>query len=139
MILAARVLLIEDHPDIADLYQLKLQLEGYRVAVARTGDVGLALANSLLPDLILLDLHLPGMDGLDLLARLRAQDDTRGTPVVVITEDENPDLMTAAEELGTSGYIIKALTLPKRLAEVVSSALTQRDRPATLGASRQAS
>jgi hypothetical protein len=47
--------------------------------------------------------------------------------------------MTAAEELGTSGYIIKALTLPKRLAEVVSSALTQRDGPATLGASRQAS
>ncbi|HLB75661.1 MAG TPA: response regulator [Candidatus Dormibacteraeota bacterium] len=139
MILAARVLLIEDHPDIADLYQLKLQLEGYRVAVARTGDVGLALANSLLPDLILLDLHLPGMDGLDLLARLRAQDDTRGTPVVVITEDENPDLMTAAEELGTSGYMIKARTLPKRLAEVVSAALTQRPRRATPSANRQAS
>jgi CheY-like chemotaxis protein len=139
MPIQARVLLIEDHADVADLYQLKLQLEGYQVAVARTGAAGLAMANSLLPDLILLDLHLPGMDGLDLLARVRAQAETRGTPVVVITEDEDPELMTAAEELGTSGYIIKALTLPKRLAEVVSTALTQPDRPATRGANRQAS
>ncbi len=139
MPIQAGVLLIEDHADVADLYQLKLQLEGYRVAVARTGAAGLALANSLRPDLVLLDLHLPGMDGLDLLARLRAQDETRGTPVVVITEDDNPELMSAAEELGTSGYIIKALTLPKRLAEVVSTALTQRDRSATLRANRQAS
>ena len=139
MPIQAGVLLIEDHADVADLYQLKLQLEGYRVAVARTGAAGLALANSLRPDLVLLDLHLPGMDGLDLLARLRAQDETRGTPVVVITEDDNPELMSAAEELGTSGYIIKAPTLPKRLAEVVSTALTQRDRSATLRANRQAS
>jgi CheY-like chemotaxis protein len=139
MAIQARVLLIEDHADVADLYQLKLQLEGYRVAVARTGGTGLALANSLLPDLILLDLHLPGIDGLDLLARLRAQDDTRGTPVVIVTEDDNPELMTAAEELGTSGYVIKALTLPKRLAEVVSTALAQQERAATLTAGRQAS
>jgi two-component system response regulator AdeR len=139
MAIQARVLLIEDHPDIADLYQLKLQLEGYRVAVARTGGAGLELANSLLPDLILLDLHLPGIDGLDLLARLRAQNETHGTPVVIVTEDDNPELMSAAEELGTSGYVIKALTLPKRLAEVVSTALARQDRAATVTADRQAS
>jgi CheY-like chemotaxis protein len=139
MAIQARVLLIEDHADVADLYQLKLQLEGYRVAVARTGGAGLALANSLLPDLILLDLHLPGIDGLDLLARLRAQDETRATPVVIVTEDDNPALMSAAEELGTSGYVIKALTLPKRLAEVVSTALAQKDRAQTRAADRQAS
>jgi CheY-like chemotaxis protein len=139
MAIQARVLLIEDHADVADLYQLKLQLEGYRVAVARTGGAGLALANSLLPDLILLDLHLPGIDGLDVLARLRAQDETRATPVVIATEDDNPALMSAAEELGTSGYVIKALTLPKRLAEVVSTALAQKDRAQTRTADRQAS
>jgi AmiR/NasT family two-component response regulator len=58
---------------------------------------------------------------------------------VIVTEDDNPELMTAAEELGTSGYVIKALTLPKRLAEVVSTALAQQERAATLTAGRQAS
>jgi CheY-like chemotaxis protein len=128
--LAPRVLLIEDHSDIAALYQLKLQLEGYRVALARTGDAGLEQANSLLPDLILLDLHLPGVEGLDLLASLRMQERTRTIPVVVVTEDDSPQLMAAAESLGTSAYMVKARTLPNRLAEVVAAAL----HPPSLGA-----
>ena len=59
-----RVLMIEDHPDIADLYQLKFQLEGYRVDVAADGVSGLAMARSLKPDVTLLDVHLPYLDGL---------------------------------------------------------------------------
>jgi len=54
-----RVLMVEDHPDIADLYQLKLQLEGYRVAVAADGVSGLQMARTLKPDVTLLDVHLP--------------------------------------------------------------------------------
>jgi DNA-binding response OmpR family regulator len=125
MTIAARVLLIEDHPDIADLYQLKLQLEGYRVAIARTGDEGLSLATSLLPDVILLDLNLPGLEGLELLAHLRAKDATNAIPVVVITEDDSPEHVAAAQRLGASAYMIKARMLPKRLAEVVAAALVQ--------------
>src|SRR5712691_6954648 len=65
-----RVLMGEDHPVIADLYQLKLQLDGYRVAVASDGVAGLRLARSLTPDLILLDIHVPQLDGLQVLAAL---------------------------------------------------------------------
>lgn len=125
MALAARVLLIEDHPDLVDLYQLKLQLEGYRVAVARNGKAGLALATSLVPDVILLDLNLPEIAGLELLARLRAKETTSSIPVVVITEDDSPEHMEAAERLGAWAYMIKARTLPRRLAEVVAAALDQ--------------
>jgi two-component system response regulator AdeR len=121
--LAPRVLLIEDHPDIAALYQLKLQLEGYRVALARTGDAGLELAMSLLPDLILLDLHLPGVEGLELLAQFRMRDGTAKIPVVVISEDDSPELIAAAENLQASAYMVKARTLPSRLAEIVAAAL----------------
>ncbi len=64
----APVLMVEDHSDIAELYQLKLQLEGYRVAVASTGLVGLEFARSLKPDVRLLDLHVPQLDGLELAA-----------------------------------------------------------------------
>jgi len=72
-----RVLMVEDHPDVADLYQLKLQLEGYRVAVASDGAAGLQLARSLKPDLIVLDIHVPQLDGLQLLAALREDETTR--------------------------------------------------------------
>src|SRR5438309_248759 len=78
-----RVLMVEDHPDIADLYQLKLQLEGYRVAVASNGMTGLKLARDLKPDVILLDVHVPVLDGLQLLAALRADEETRDVLVVV--------------------------------------------------------
>src|SRR5256885_6652977 len=94
-----RVLMVEDHPDIADLYQLKLQLEGYRVAVAPDGDTGLRLARSLKPDLILLDVHVPQLDGLQVLAALREDDATRDLLVVVCSEDDDPQLIREAQRL----------------------------------------
>lgn len=124
-----RVLMVEDHPDIADLYQLKLQLEGYRVAVARDGRAGLELARSLLPDVILLDIHLPVMDGLQVLAALRAEDATRRIPVVVFTEDESPNLADTARSYAVTGYLIKAHLLPSSLAQVIARVL--HDRGAT--------
>ena len=87
-----RVLMVEDHPDIADLYELKLQLEGYRVAVAADGVSGLAMARSLKPDVTLLDVHLPYLDGLKLLSALREDETTRDLLVVVFSEDDNPTL-----------------------------------------------
>src|SRR5207244_404560 len=94
-----RVLMVEDHPDIADLYQLKLQLEGYRVAVASNGMTGLQLARELKPDVVLLDVHVPVLDGLQLLAALRADEGTRDTPVVVCSEGDNPQLIQRARQL----------------------------------------
>src|ERR1700693_5783087 len=99
-----RVLMVEDHPDIADLYQLKLQLEGYRVAVASDGVAGLKLARSLLPDLILLDIHVPHLDGLQVLAALRADKTTDEVPVIVCSADDNPQLITEANRRGVVAY-----------------------------------
>jgi len=80
-----RVLMVEYHPDIADLYELKLQLEGYRVAVAADGVSGLELARTLKPDVTLLDVHLPYLGGLQLLAALRDDEATRDLLVVVFS------------------------------------------------------
>ena len=122
-----RVLMVEDHPDIADLYQLKLQLDGYRVAVASDGAAGLRLARSLTPDLILLDIHVPQLDGLQVLAALREDEATDEVPVVVCSEDDNPQLIKEAQRLGAAAYLVKAHLLPSRLSQAVSDVLGQRN------------
>ena len=126
MPLQPRVLMVEDHPDIADLYQLKLQLEGYRVAVASDGEAALSMARSLMPDLILLDMHMPLLDGLQVLAALRDDETTDGVPVVVCSEDDSPQLMKEARRLGAVAYLVKANLLPSRLSQTVGDVLGQR-------------
>lgn len=137
-----RVLMVEDHPDIADLYQLKLQLEGYRVAVASDGAAGLKLARSLMPDLILLDIHVPQLDGLQVLAALREDEATDDMPVVIFSEDDSPQLMKEAQRLGAAAYLVKAHLLPRRLSDTVGEVLRHRselsfdaDRPGAKQAS----
>ena len=127
MPLQPRVLMVEDHPDIADLYQLKLQLDGYRVAVASDGAAGLRLARSLTPDLILLDIHVPQLDGLQVLAALREDEATDEVPVVVCSEDDNPQLIKEAQRLGAAAYLVKAHLLPSHLSQAVSDVLGQRN------------
>jgi CheY-like chemotaxis protein len=118
--------MVEDHPDIADLYQLKLQLEGYRVAVASDGVAGLSMARSLMPDLILLDIHMPQLDGLQVLAALREDKTTDDLPVVVCSEDDNPQVIEEARRLGAAAYLVKAHLLPSRLSRTVAEVLSQR-------------
>lgn len=121
-----RVLMVEDHPDIADLYQLKLQLEGYRVAVAADGFSGLQMARSLKPDVTLLDVHLPQLDGLKLLSALREDETTRDLLVVVFSDDDNPRLVEEAKRLSAAAYLVKAHLLPSRLSQTVGDVLRNR-------------
>jgi CheY-like chemotaxis protein len=122
-----RVLMVEDHPDIAELYQLKLQLEGYRVAVASNGVAGLELARSLKPDVLLLDLHVPQLDGLALLAALREDESTRDQLVVICTEDDNPKLIQEAQRLQAAAYLLKARLLPRLLSQTIDEVLRNRN------------
>jgi CheY-like chemotaxis protein len=133
--------MVEDHPDIADLYQLKLQLEGYRVAVAADGATGLELARALKPDVTLLDVHLPHLDGLQLLAALREDEATRNLLVVIFSEDDNPELVAEAKRLSAAAYLVKANLLPSRLSQTVGEVLRDRESLAMADAraSRQAS
>ena len=121
-----RVLMVEDHPDVADLYQLKLQLDGYRVAVASDGAAGLRLARSLKPDLVVLDIHMPQLDGLQLLAALRGDETTHDQLVVICSEDDDPELVRQAERLGASAYLVKAHLLPSRLSRTIGEVLSKR-------------
>lgn len=129
--------MIEDHPEIAELYQLKLQLDGYRVAVASNGITGLEMARGLLPDVILLDIHLPQLDGLQLLTKLREDVETRELTVVCFTEDDSPELMHEAERLNAAAYLLKSHLLPSRLSHTVADVL-RHHRPLPVHPERDA-
>ena len=79
------VLIVEDDPDIVELLQYTLEREGYPVMVAQNGEKGLSEAQRRRPGLILLDLMLPGLDGLEVCKALKADETTRSIPVVMLT------------------------------------------------------
>lgn len=119
------ILAIEDEADIQELLRYNLTKEGYRVTLAASGEEGLRLARSEAPDLILLDLMLPGMDGLEVCRRLLATEATRAIPVVMLTaKGEEADIVTGLE-LGAADYITKPFS-PKVLIARIRAVLRRQ-------------
>ena len=102
-----RILLIEDEPDLAEVLQYNLEKEGFEVETARRGDSGLEAIRRESPDLVLLDLMLPGMDGLELTRLLKRDTGTARVPIVMLTaRGEEVDRIVGLE-LGADDYISK--------------------------------
>jgi two-component system phosphate regulon response regulator PhoB len=102
-----RILLIEDEPDIAEVLQYNLEKEGFEVETAHRGDSGLAAIRRAAPDLVLLDLMLPGVDGLELTRVLKRDGGTTRIPIVMLTaRGEEVDRIVGLE-LGADDYISK--------------------------------
>src|SRR5690606_24940297 len=90
--MAARILVVDDEPDISALVAYQLAREGYRVRTAASGTEALEALERELPDLMVLDLMLPGMSGLDVLAEVRRNEEWQGLPVILLTAlREEPD------------------------------------------------
>jgi len=120
-----RVLFVEDDPTVAQMYRLKLELDGYQVVMAKDGEEGLELAARLRPDLIFLDIRLPKMGGLDLLEQLRRATETRTTPVVILSNYGERELVERGLKLGALEYLIKSQTTPARLSSGVEGWLKE--------------
>ncbi len=103
----ATVLVVDDEEDIRELVELNLSREGYTILSCQTGEQALEQAASILPDVIILDLMLPGMDGLEVCRRLKAEARTRPIAVVMLTaKGEESDIVTGLE-LGADDYVTK--------------------------------
>ncbi len=112
------ILLIEDDPDILELVQYNLERAGYRVLVARDGEVGLREATDRGPDAVLLDIMMPGMDGLEVCRRLRADRRTISTPIVMLTARSEEADVVLGLELGADDYVPKPFSPRELLARV---------------------
>ena len=119
------VLLVEDDPSVLEMYQLKLELDGYRVNTALDGEEGLKKAGDLSPDIIFLDIRLPKMDGLEVLRKLRDQEKTRDIPVIILSNYDEDDLVARGLRLGAHEYLIKARTTPTSLSEGIEDWLKE--------------
>jgi two-component system alkaline phosphatase synthesis response regulator PhoP len=116
------IVVIEDEEDIRELIRYNLDKEGYRVLVANSGEEGLELVVNSMPDLIVLDLMLPGIDGLQVCRQLKADPKTRNIPVVMVTaRGEEPDVVSGLE-LGAEDYVSKPFS-PKVLAARVRTVM----------------
>ncbi|GIW20936.1 MAG: DNA-binding response regulator [Chloroflexota bacterium] len=114
--MSATVLIVEDEHAVARGIQYALQQEGYTVAVARSGEEGLEFATSQAPDVIVLDLRLPGMDGFDVLRRLRAAGSK--APVLVLTARDDEFDKVVGLELGADDYVTKPFSLRELMSRI---------------------
>ncbi len=125
---APLVLVVEDEAALADLLRYNLEREGYRVNVATDGEEALVMADESPPDLILLDWMLPKASGVEVCRRLRSRQDTRNTPVVMLTaRDEESDRIRGLDT-GADDYLTKPFSMNELLARL--RAVMRRIRPA---------
>jgi two-component system cell cycle response regulator DivK len=103
----ATVLLVEDNEDNLRIYSTFLTYSGYRVLEAADGEAGLALARSELPDVILMDVSIPKMDGYEVTRRLKSDPATAQIPVIALTAHALPSDRDRALDAGCDGYIPK--------------------------------
>jgi CheY-like chemotaxis protein len=114
-----RVLFVEDDSLVAQMYRLKLELDGYWVEVAEDGIAALEKARALVPDIIFLDIRLPQKDGLTVLEELRADPATARIPVVILSNWNEKELVERGVTLGALDHMIKSQTTPARLSQRV--------------------
>ncbi|MFT5285581.1 MAG: two-component system alkaline phosphatase synthesis response regulator PhoP [Planctomycetota bacterium] len=121
------VLVIEDEPDIVELIQYWLEREGYVVLTAMDGEKGLAEALRHEPDLILLDVMMPGMDGLEVCRHLREAKATENTPLIMLTARSEETDVVVGLELGADDYVTKPFS-PRQLVARVRAHLRRESR-----------
>jgi two-component system phosphate regulon response regulator PhoB len=119
---------VEDEENIRELLKYNLEKEGYQVFGAATGEKALQAIRDRLPDLVLLDLMLPGMDGLEVCRQIRGEAQTRHLPIIMLTaKGEEADIVTGLE-LGADDYITKPFS-PRVLLARLRAALRRRSQP----------
>ncbi len=117
------VLIVEDEEDIREIYKTKLAKEGYRVVTADSGTGGIISAEKEKPDLILLDIVLPMKEGFSVLADLKKNPETRGIPVIIISNLDQDYEIKMAHDLGAEGYLTKSNVTPGEVAENIKNIL----------------
>jgi DNA-binding response OmpR family regulator len=118
-----KIAIIEDDQAISQMYRFKFEAEGYTVQTAENGELGLELAQSMMPDIILLDLMMPIMTGDAMLAKLRATDWGASIKVIILTNMGEQEIPPRVRELGVDGVILKADMTPRQVADVVKKNL----------------
>lgn len=121
--MSAKIAIVEDDQAISQMYRIKFEAEGFTVDTAENGKLGLELIENLKPDIILLDLMMPEMNGDEMLARLRKTAYGKSTKVIILTNMGEQEIPEEVKKLGVVAVILKADMTPRQVAELVKSHL----------------
>jgi two-component system response regulator MtrA len=121
----ASVLVVDDDPDVCDLVTYKLEQSGFDVRRASDGDAALREVAAQVPDLVLLDIMMPGISGLEVLQRWRGNAATAGMPVIMLTAKAQENDVERGFELGADDYVVKPFS-PRELARRVTAVMSRR-------------
>jgi CheY-like chemotaxis protein len=113
-----RVLLVDDYPDALEIWSLYLQMSGYDVVTAGDGRSAVDMANSAHPDVIVMDLELPGITGFEAARRLRSSSETRGIPLIAATGYSHAHQLDEAQDAGFDRILIKPCDPAALVAEI---------------------
>jgi DNA-binding response OmpR family regulator len=120
----SKIAIIEDDLAIAQMYRLKFEAEGYHVEIAENGRLGLDLCEQMKPDLVLLDLMMPEMNGDEMLEKMRGTDWGKDIKVIILTnvgQQEAPDKL---KSLHITDFVVKAEMTPSEVADIAKKVLT---------------
>lgn len=120
-----KIAIIEDDPVISQMYRMKFETDGFDVKLANNGKKGVALVEDFFPDLILLDLQMPEMNGNEALAAIRKQPWGQHIPVIILTNLGEEEAPKGIRALGIHSYIVKAELTPRQVVQRVKDALGQ--------------
>lgn len=118
-----KILLVEDDEFLAELYATKLNMEGFEVFLAVDGEKGLKLAKEKMPDLVLLDIILPKMDGFEVLGKMKIDPAMKNIPVILLTNLSQKDEVKKGLDLGAKDYLIKAHFMPSEVVKKIKQTL----------------
>lgn len=120
-----KILLVEDDQELVQMYKKKLEIEGYETSTAADGEEGLKAAHEKKPDLILLDIAMPKMDGITMMKKLRTQEPWGKTvPIIILTNMSlSDDILNAVVQNEPSYYILKADYTPAGVVDKIKSIL----------------
>lgn len=121
--LSPKILIVEDDPQILQIYEFKLGNSGFAVQTAINGEIGLELAKSFDPNLILLDLRMPVMSGDEMLAKLRTERWGANMRVIILTNISKDEAPRDLGFLGVDRYVVKAHHTPSQVVEIVREVL----------------
>lgn len=120
-----QILIVEDEPMLADMYATKFSMEGFAVEKGSDGVEALAKARAVKPDIILLDIIMPKLDGFSVLKELKADANLKSVPVILLTNLGQDDDVRKGKKLGADDYFVKANHSPQEIVEKVRALLVQ--------------
>ena len=124
--MATKIAIVEDDEAISQMYRIKFEAEGYTVETASNGKLGLALAEEMRPDIMLLDIMMPIMTGEEMLVKMRKTDWGKKIKVIILTNRGEQEIPDSIRQSNVEALILKATMTPRQVAELVKSKLTSK-------------